>query len=126
MAKQIHTAREATSAIVKTNNASKVRFKLNSFKTLFHRAYNICLFYVSLDSEFNFLRQYFQNNGYALSLIEKTISKFLHSKFSNNDELQHIIKSKLYFVFPYFSSQLEKLKHDLMSLFNKYFKDHQL
>ena len=61
-----------------------------------------------------------------LSLIEKTINKFLHSKFSNNDELQHIIKPKLYFVFPYFGSQSEKLKHDLMSLFNKYFKDHQL
>ena len=47
------------------------RFKLNSIKTFLHRAYNICSSYVSLDSEFNFLRQYFQNNGYALSLIEK-------------------------------------------------------
>ena len=102
------------------------RFKLNSIKTLLHRAYTICSSYISLDSEFNFLRQYFQNNGHALSLIEKTISKFLHSKFSNNDELKHIIKPKLYFVFPYFGSQSEKLKHDLMSLFNKYFKDHQL
>ena len=33
---------------------------------------------------------------------------------------------KLYFVFPYFGSQSEKLKYDLMSLFNKYFKDHKL
>ena len=47
------------------------RFKLNSIKTLLHRAYNICSSYVSQDSEFNFLRQYFKNNGYALSLIEK-------------------------------------------------------
>ena len=49
------------------------KFKINCIKALLHRAYNICSTYMSLDREFNFLKQYFYNNGYSKDIVERSI-----------------------------------------------------
>ena len=46
-----------------------VKFKINCIKALLNRAYNICSTYMSLDREFNFLKQYFHNNGHFKDVI---------------------------------------------------------
>ena len=101
-----------------------VKFKINCIKALLHRAYNICSTYMSLDREFNFLKQYFHNNGYSKDIVERSISKFLNSKFNPLDKQQNDL-TNLFFVFPYFGKQSEKLKSDILKLFNKYFTNHQ-
>ena len=79
---------------------------------------------MSLDREFNFLKQYFHNNGYSKYIVERSISKFLNSKFNPLDKQQNDL-TNLFFVFPYFGKQSEKLKSDILKLFNKYFMNHQ-
>ena len=80
---------------------------------LVHRAYNICPTCMSLDSEFNFLKQYFHNNGYAKDLVERSISKLLSSKFNPLNK-QQINLTNLYFVFPYFGKQSENFKSAIL------------
>ena len=75
---------------------------------------------MSLDKEFNFLKQYFHNDGYSKYVVERSLSKFLNSKFNPLDKQQNDL-TNLFFVFSYFGKQSEKLKSDILILFNKYF-----
>ena len=77
---------------------------------------------MSLDREFNFLKQYFHNNGYSKDIVERSISKFLNSKFNPLDKQQNDLHN---FFSPYFGKQSEKLKSDILKLFTKYFTNHQ-
>ena len=79
---------------------------------------------MSLDKEFNFFKKYFHNNGYSKDIVHRSSSKFLNSKFNPLDK-QHYCLANLFFVFLYFGKQSEKLKSDILKLFNKYFTNHQ-
>ena len=79
---------------------------------------------MSADRKFNFLKQYFHNNGYSKDIVERYISKFLNSKFNPLDKQQNDL-TNLFFLFPYFANQSEELKSNILKLFNKYFKNHQ-
>ena len=64
---------------------------------------------MSLDRVFNFLKQYFHNNGYSKDIVERSISKFLNSKFNPLDKQQNNL-ANLFFVFPYYGKQSKNWK----------------
>ena len=94
-------------------------FKLNSIKTLLHRAYHISSNYFYLDNEFNFLVNFYNKNGFCSSFIYKQINFFLSKMFSPpiNSPKVHF----KYIVLPYFGAQSENLKTELSIVLNKYF-----
>ena len=99
-------------------------FKINGIKTLINRGYKVTSNCISRNSEFNFLRQYFFNNGFPKSLINSQIDKFL--KNTNNVASNESSDENLYVSFPYFGQQSEKFKFEINKLFKKYFKNHQI
>ena len=100
------------------------RFKANSIKTLLHRAFNICSSYLSFHDELLFLKNYFHDNGYPKTLIENIINKFLSAKYDPPSDVEVVTKPKLFFKLPFYGYQSEKMKNDILSLFNKYFNEH--
>ena len=90
-------------------------FKINSIKTLVHRAYHICSNNLHLHNEFNFLLSYFTNNGYPSKLVHSCVRKFLDSIYCPQTILS-CDKFKLYVSFPYFGPQSFNLKKDLLSM----------
>ena len=61
-------------------------FKINSIRTLLHRAYNICSTWHIFHEEVERLRKYFYMNCYPRELVDKHIKKFVSSKFATNNE----------------------------------------
>ena len=96
-------------------------FKLNGLKTLIHRGYNVASNCISRTSEFNFLKQYFFNNGFPVSLVQSQIDKYLqkvNSPNSNNSSIEN-----LYVSIPYFGHQSEKFKIEICKIFHKFFNN---
>ena len=97
-------------------------FKLNSIKTLIYRGYHISSNYFNIHSEFDFLINFFKNNGFPKNLILSQIRKFLgkrdHVSASSPDQTDNF-----YFTLPYFGAQSSKLKKDLSLIFCRYFKN---
>ena len=96
------------------------RFKTTAIQTLIVRAYRICSNFHSLHLEFQFLRNFFQSNGFPVSLVDKYIKKFLNSlyiKKTQSDSNSNVF----YFSFPYFGHQSEKLKSQLTSCLSKFY-----
>ena len=54
-----------------------ILFKINAIKTLLYRAYSVCSDYITMHDEFNFIKNFFLNNGFPESLIDSIIKKFL-------------------------------------------------
>jgi hypothetical protein len=93
-----------------------LRFKLTALQTLIHRAYNICTTYKSMHMEFNFLRDFFKNNGYPSFLIEKYIKRFLNSKFQKRYPVVDVPRKIVYASLPYFGHQSDKMRTELTKL----------
>ena len=95
-------------------------FKLNSINTLLFRAYGICSNYFHLHNEFNFLINFFKNNGFCSFSVHKQINRFLNTKYlptvdsSSNNAFKYI-------VLPYFGPQSDKLKLEVSEILKKYF-----
>ena len=99
-------------------------FKINGIKTLVNRGCKVASNYVSRNSELNFLRQYFFNNGFPTSIINSQINKFLNS--SNIVASNESSDENLYVSFPYFGHQSEKFKIEINKLFSKYFNGQKI
>ena len=90
-----------------------MKFKTTSIQTLIVRAFRICSTYISLHMEFNFLRNFFSNNGYPRSMIDKLIKKFLDTRYSRRNTLTEDASIHDFYVSsPYFCHQSEKMKRN--------------
>ena len=58
------------------------QFKINSIRTLFHRAYNICSNFKNLQNVFEFINNFFKCNGFPVNLACSHIKKFLVKHYS--------------------------------------------
>ena len=95
-------------------------FKLNSIKTLLHRAYNICSTWQGFHDEVEKLKEYFFMNCYPRDLVDKHIKRFISNKFIGNNVTTDDKEIK-YVTLPfqgYFSYQL---RNTLSNLFKKHF-----
>ena len=77
-------------------------FKINSVKTLLHRAYNICSDFRSMHREFDFLINFFHTNGYPKPLVERLINSFLNNKFNPSVQMAHVPGKTFYCPMLYF------------------------
>ena len=98
-----------------------LKYKLNAIKTLIFRAFNLSSSYFSLHDEFNYLKEFFSNNGYPLQLVVKQINKFLSNIYSPKPLVSNVPKLKLYFKFPYFGNSTPIFSQDLNKILNKYY-----
>ena len=97
-------------------------FKLNSISSLLSLGYTISSTYLDMCDEFDFLRLFFTNNGFPLSLINTRIKKFLCKIFVPQSIVVSSV-TKFNFTLPYFGAQSEKMKFELSILLRKFFSD---
>ena len=97
------------------------RFKLNSIKTLLHRAFEVSSNFHNLHIEFDFLKNFFKMNGFPTKLIENMIGKFLKQKLSPPPLKITVPKKPLYFTLPYFGPKSEELKEEISTTLSRYF-----
>ena len=94
-------------------------FKLNSIKTLVHRAYNISSNYFLFHLELDFEAIFF-NNGYPRHILDTHVKKFLDNKFLRNSDVQNN-RDTNFISLLYFGHKSVKMKSELSKLFLKYF-----
>ena len=100
------------------------KYKDNLIATLVHRGFKLCSSYLSFDTEVNFLKSLLKQNGYPLSLIEKTINKVLRKLYIpfgtetsvKQDVPKEVIYFSTYFLGPLNQSLSQKM-NELMSEF---------
>ena len=93
-----------------------LNFKINAFKTLLHRSYNICSNYHILHNEIENLQKLFTNNGFPLKLLQNLTKKFLNNKISPVKPVITVPKKIIYLSIPYIGPKSETLKKN----FHKY------
>ena len=96
-------------------------FKINSIKTLLHRAYNICSSWQKIHEEIERLRQYFYINSYPSNLVEKHIKRFISSKFVGKRDSND--KETKYVSLPFLGHFSYQLRNTMSNLLRKHFPD---
>jgi len=98
-------------------------FKINSLKTLLHRAYKVSSNFSVLHIELEFLKSFFTSNGYPIRLIERHINQFLSNSIQPPPPVATVSQysSEFYFRLPYFGHQSEKLKLELTNILAKFY-----
>ena len=91
------------------------KFKLNSCKTLLHRAYNVCSDWVSFHSEISFLTDYFAKNCYPPSILSHSIKKFLDNVFKPRTTYCTVPKKQVYVSLPYMGNLSMSVEKELNS-----------
>ena len=91
-------------------------FKINSIKTLLHRAYTISSNFNFLHDEICHLKTYFLNNKYPMQIIENVINTFLSKKKCNPPVKSPIIVPKLkkYIKLPFYGPESYKMRNSLI------------
>ena len=98
------------------------RFKLNTFQTLFYRAFNLSSNYFIFHNEVMFLKDFFINNGFNSDIFFKQLKIFLNKTFSPNTEKQGPKKQEMYIRLIYFNAATnDSLKHELHILFERFY-----
>ena len=90
-------------------------FKINSCRTLIHRAFSLCSNWNSFHLEVNFLQTYFKNNCYPLDLFNKILKQFLDNIFKPKTVVCTVPKKIMYVSLPFTSNSL-LVKRKLLSL----------
>ena len=90
-------------------------FKINSVKTLLHRAYSLTSSYERLHAELTFLKSFFLTNGFPLHIFQKLVYKFLNKKYQHKPEVQTASKLPLYFRLPYLGDLSSDMKNSLFT-----------
>ena len=98
-------------------------FKINSMKTLIHRAYNICSNWHIFHNELERLRNYFHINGYPKHLVEKHINKFISGKFNSSNRKENNEKEIKYITLPYKGQFSYQLRNTMSTLLRKTIPD---
>lgn len=94
-------------------------FKINSVKTLLHRAYNICSNWHKFHIELERLRDYFHINSYPKYLVEKQINKFISSKFDKSSKTEDSVREIKYVTLPFMGQFSYQLRNTLSGLLKK-------
>ena len=90
-------------------------FKINAFKTLLHRSYNICSDFHLIHNEIDFLQKLFVNNSFPLKLLQSITRKFLQKHIDPPVPITTVPKKLIYFSLPYFGHKSDLMKKELQS-----------
>ena len=103
------------------------KYKINSIKTLLHRAYNLTSTYWNFHTEIEFLSQFFFNNGFNLQIFYKVLRQFLNSKYEQQPKEVGPLKKAIYVKFPYISDYINnQITHEIKKIILKYLPHSQL
>ena len=98
-------------------------FKRNSIKTLVHRCYELCSDWISFDKEIKFLSSFFQNNGFPLGILEKTVCSFLDTKMRSKPTGVVPRPDTHYIKLPYYGHLSFIIRKQLHSLLKQFYPD---
>ena len=100
-------------------------FKINSIKTLLYRCYALSSNWLSFHEEVEFLKTFFQNNGYPLNLINNCVTKFLDRLFAggSNDDMNSDNIPVNYIKLPYYGHLSFVIRKQLNQLLKKHFPE---
>ena len=96
-------------------------YKINSIKTLVHRAYSVSSTYLAFHYDIKFLKQFFINNGYPALIFDKTLKNFLNSIYCRKPNSFDVQKKKVYISMPYYGYISHKIKNEINKLVNERF-----
>ena len=89
------------------------KFKINAIKTLIHRAFHLSSTYAGFHSEIEYLKQFFNKNGYPNYLIDRHISLFLNKIFEPKIKPVTVPKKSMYVSLPFYGSNSETIYNSL-------------
>ena len=89
------------------------RFKVNSIRILLHRAYTLSSSYLDFHNDIIFLKDFFYNNGFTTDLFEKTLNKFLQSKYCPKQPIITVPKEVIYLRIPFLGDASKKVERCL-------------
>ena len=96
-------------------------FKINSIKTILHRAYTISSNFNFLHDEICHLKTYFLNNKYPMQIIENVINTFLSKKCNPPVKSPIIVpKLKKYIKLPFYGPESYKMRNSLILCCNMF------
>ena len=98
-----------------------LNFKLNSCKTLLHRAYTNCSNWLNFSEEVTQLEKYFQQNSYPLHVFHQQVKTFLNSIFHPKLAIPTVPKCKKYYSFPFMGPYTKTIQKELLLLITKYY-----
>lgn len=115
--------RKATFTGLGTNFHSFIfsKFKTNSIKTLIHRAFHLSSSYAFFNTEVEFLKKFFANNGYPLHLVDKTLKRFLDNLYSLAPVKLSAPKKPLYCPLPFLGAPSEFEYRSLFKALSNYY-----
>ena len=90
-------------------------------KTLIYRAYHISSSYINFNIEIEFLKTFFQNNGYPLNLFHKCLKNFLANIYEPKPPMTTVSKQTIYFSFPYLGYITDNINREISKLINSNF-----
>ena len=97
-------------------------FKLNSFNTLYHRAYRLSSTYLNFHKEILFLNNFFSCNGFPQHIINSKLRTFLNNIFNPPTKYYGPPKMNLFIKVPFFTDDINNFFRDeLNKIFYKYF-----
>jgi hypothetical protein len=97
------------------------KFKINNICTLLYRAYHLSSSYLSFNTEIEFLRNFFSNNGYPSNIFETQCRKFLNKIFVKSTQILTAERKKMYISLPYYGHESEKLYSTLIASLSEYY-----
>ena len=98
-------------------------FKINSIKTLLHRAYSLCSNWLSFHTELEKLRDYFYKNSYPTHVVEKQIKRFISDKLNSSNKIESSVKDIRYVTLPFMGQFSYQLRNTISSLLKKTIPD---
>ena len=96
-----------------------INFKLNSCRTLLHRAFKLCSTWPKFHEEIKFLSKYFNNNCYPQYVFQNFIKKYMNNFFQPRSENFNVPKKEVYISLPYMGSFSSFCKKDLNTVLSK-------
>ena len=92
-----------------------INYKINAIRTLVHRAYHLSSNYSYFHKEIEYLKLFFEKNGYPSGLVEKCVRNFLDKTFQPKNIISTAEKQKLFVEMPFIAkdNSLSQLKRSL-------------
>lgn len=94
-------------------------FKINSCKTLLHRAFSLCSSWPKFHEEISFLTNYFSKNCYPSHVFPKLVNKFLDNIFRPKQINYDVPKKLIYASLPYIGAHSSLVRKELSACLNK-------
>jgi hypothetical protein len=115
--------RKSTFTDLGTNYLSSTpfRYKMNSIRTLIHRAYKISSSFEFFHNEMLFLRSFFQINCFPAHLFERFLRNFLNNVFQPQPVSLSVPKKDIFISLPFIDYRSKPLEQDIVNLIDRYF-----